>query len=331
MAADKVRLAFVGLGRYSNVLADAAGQAGNLEVVNCFTRTAATRKEFAEKYGCRESDSLDGVLSDSEVEGVVVVTPHSTHADIICRAASAGKSVFIEKPLTLTVADAKRAADAASKAGVALQVGHHRRFQGAVRRIRQMIDKGELGDLYQLESNLSMPGGALRPGWREDPAECPVGSMTGLGVHMVDNLQYLAGPVKRVSAFSTKLNSIGVLDNVTSVVLEFDSGALGYLGTCSGVPKLFNTAVFGTECNAWCEDEGEKLFLQKRGERVRSEVPVEGGDAIVEQMAAFGRSIRDGEKPEVGGPEGTEVVAVLEAIIESVNTGKAIEVDMFRS
>ena len=177
MAADKARLAFVGLGRYSNVLADAAGRAGNIEVVNCFTRTAATRKEFAEKYSCRESDSLEGLLSDSEVEGVVVVTPHSTHADIICQAASAGKHVFIEKPLTLTVADADRAIDAANKAGVALQIGQHRRYQGAARQIRQMIDKGELGDLYQLESNLSMPGGALRTGWREDPAECPVGSM----------------------------------------------------------------------------------------------------------------------------------------------------------
>ena len=147
---------------------------------------------------------------------------------------------------------------------------------------------------------------------------------------MVDNLHYLAGPVKRVSAFSTKLNSIGVLDNVTSIVLEFESGALGYIGTCSGVPKLFNTAAFGTECNAWCEDEGEKLFIQKRGERVRSEVPIEGGDAIAEELAAFGRSIRDGVKPEVGGPEGTEVIAVLESVIESVNSGKAVEVDKYR-
>ena len=326
---EKARVAFVGLGNYSNRLAGSVERAGNLEIVNCFTRTAATRKDFAEKNGCRESDSLDGVLSDPEVEGVIVVTPHSTHADIICQAASAGKHVFVEKPLTLTVADAKRASDAASKAGVTLQVGHHRRFQGATRHIRKMIDAGELGDLYQLEANLSMPGGP-RTGWRNDPAECPVGSMTGLGVHMVDNLHYLAGPVKQLSAFSAKLVSTGNLDNVTSIIAEFESGVLGYIGTCSGIPKLFSTAAFGTECNAWCEDEGNKLFLQKKGEMVRSEAPVEGGDAMVEQLAAFGNSIRTGAKAEVGGPEGTEVIVFLEAVIESVKTGKAVQLSDFR-
>lgn len=330
MAEEKSRVAFVGLGNYSNRLADAVGRAGNLEIVNCFTRTAETRKNFAEKQGCRESDSLDGVLKDPEVEGVIVVTPHSTHADIICEAAAAGKHVFVEKPLALTVADASRAADAAQKAGVTLQVGHHRRFQGATRHIRKMIDAGGLGDLYQLEANLSMPGGGARTGWRDDPAECPVGSMTGLGVHMVDNLHYLAGPVKQVFAFSTKLTSVGNLDNVTSIVAEFESGALGYIGTCSGVPKLFSTAVFGTECNAWCEDEGNKLFLQKKGEMVRSEVSIEGGDAIAEELAAFGNSIRSGEKAEVGGPEGCEVIVFLEAVIESVRSGKAVELSTYR-
>ena len=113
MAGDKVALGFVGLGRFANTLADKACQTGKIEIVNCFTRTGSTRQEFAEKFGCRHSASLGELLSDSELEGVVIVTPHSTHSDIICQAASAGKHVFIEKPLTLTVAEAKRAAGAA--------------------------------------------------------------------------------------------------------------------------------------------------------------------------------------------------------------------------
>ena len=106
MTEEKARLAFVGLGNYSGVLSGTAERAGNCEIVNCFARTESRRKEFAEKQGCRDAASLDEVLGDPEVEGLVVVTPHSTHADIVCRAASAGKHVFIEKPLTLTVADA---------------------------------------------------------------------------------------------------------------------------------------------------------------------------------------------------------------------------------
>ncbi|MFC1491516.1 Gfo/Idh/MocA family protein [Nitrospinota bacterium] len=330
MTSEKGRLAFVGLGNFSRVLADAAGRADNCEIVNCFARTESTRKEFAEKHGCRHGESLDEVLSDPEVEGVVVVTPHSTHADIICRAASAGKHIFIEKPLTLTVAEAKRATEAVAQAGVILQVGHHRRLQGATRRIREMIDAGELGEIYQLEANLSMPGG-VRPGWRDDPAECPVGAMTGLGVHMVDNLHYLAGPAKRLFAFSSKLSSEGNLDDVTSIVLEFESGPLGYIGTTRGIPKVFNTAAFGTGGNAWSEEEGNRLFVQKQGESARTEIPIEASDGYVDELTEFARCIRSGEKPRAGGPEATEVVAVLEAVIESVNTGQAVDVGKFRA
>ena len=128
MAGEKVRLASVGLGWWAGMLADALNRSGDGEVVNCFARSEDGRKAFAEKYNCRQSASLDELLKDDEVEGVLVATPHSTHTDIICQAASAGKHVFVEKPLTLTVAEGKKAYEATQKAGVTLQIGHHRRL-----------------------------------------------------------------------------------------------------------------------------------------------------------------------------------------------------------
>ncbi len=239
------------------------------------------------------------------------MTLHSTHADIVCRAASAGKHVFIEKPLTLTVADARRAATASREAGVVLQVGHHRRFQGATRRVKGLIDSGELGEIYQLEANLSGPSGGSRTGWRSDPAECPAGSMTGLGVHMVENLHYLAGPVKCVSAFCSKISSVGNLDDVTNIIMEFESGTLGYVGTAYGIPKVFNTAAFGTGGNAWSEDEGKRLrklgidpsaveVADLGGLRGGSDTPAETGararlltEAAISKLGAY-----DGFRPE---------------------------------
>ena len=196
MAGDKVRLASVGLGGWGATLADSVDRSGAAEVVSCFARSEEGRGAFAEKVGCRQAGSLDELLSDSEVEGILLATPHSTHTDIICQAASAGKHVFVEKPLTLTAADGRKAYEATQKAGVTLQVGHNRRKQGGNRRLREMIDKGELGMIHQVEGNLSLAGGQKpRQGWRNDTAECPAGAMTGLGVHMIDNLQYLVGPV----------------------------------------------------------------------------------------------------------------------------------------
>ncbi len=331
MAGDKVRLASIGLGWWGGMLVDSVNRSGAAEVVSCFARSEDSRKAFAEKFGCRQAASLDELLGDPEVEGVLIATPHSTHPDMVCDAASAGKHVFVEKPLTLTAAEGKRGYEATQKAGVTLQVGHNRRRQGANRRIREMIDGGDLGMLHQLEANLSLPlGQNPGPGWRNDPKEVPTGGLTGLGVHMIDNLHYLAGPVKRVCSFSKKLLGAGNLDDATTIILEFESGPLGYFSCSLVLPKICMTAAFGTEASAWADEEGSKLYFQKKDQQAREDVPVEAGDALADQMAEFARCVRGGGAPETGGPEGIEVVAVQEAIIESAASGKVVEVSQYR-
>ncbi len=331
MTHEKVRLASVGLANWGTVLANAVRRAGNVEIVRCFTRTEATRRGFAEKFGCRPAESYEEILRDGEVEGVLIATPHSTHTDLIAQAASAGKHVFVEKPLALSVDDVNKCIVAMKKAGVTLLVGHHRRRQGANRKIREMIDSGALGMVHVLEANLSNPNGQNpRGGWRNDPQECPAGGMTGLGVHMVDNLQYLGGPVRRVSAFSKKLLGRSNLDDVTSVILEYESGPLGYVNTTYVIPKQCATAAHGTEASAWSEDEGERLFFQKKDETRRSELPVDGGDALAEEIEEFGRCIRGEAAPETDGEVAKEVVAVLESIVESARSGRVVEVTEFR-
>ncbi len=330
--AEKVRLGLIGLGAWGGSLAAAAVRCGEAEMVNGFSRTEETRKAFGEKFGCRTSATLDELLNDDEVEGVLIATPHSTHGDIIERAAFAGTHLFVEKPVTLTVAGARSAIAAAEKAGVVLQVGFKRRRLGATRRIREMLDAGELGALQQLDAVISGPQGQNpSPGWRGDRAECPVGGMTTMGVHMVDNFYYLAGPVKRVFAFSKKVLAPGNLDDVSIIGMEFESGPLGYLSTSLVIPKIITTAAYGTEAAAWSEEDGSRLYLQKKNEPARRELPVEAGDSVADQLAEFARCIRGGGVPETGGREGLEVTAVLQAIEKSVAAGKAVEVSEFRN
>jgi predicted dehydrogenase len=90
------------------------------------------------------------------------------------------------------------------------------------------------------------------------------------------------------------------------------------------------TAAFGTEASAWADEEGSKLYFQKKDQQAREDVPVEAGDALADQMAEFARCVRGGGAPETGGPEGIEVVAVQEAIIESAASGKVVEVSQYR-
>jgi len=323
-----VRVAAVGVGGWGRALADAAGRGTGLAIVACTSRGADNRAAFAKTYGCRDLPSYEAVLADPEVEGVLITTPHSLHAEQIVAGARAGKHVFVDKPFALTVADGRRATEACRRAGIVLAVGHQRRKQAASRALKRLLDEGVLGRVAQIEGNFSSDVGfALRPGvWRTVRAETPGGAMTNLGIHHVDTFQYFLGPIIRVMAFSRRVALTGVdIDDATSILFEFASGSLGYLGT-SWV-HANRTAVItlhGTEAQAWSEADGTRLFVARRGQPERTAVSLTQVDAVVEELAEFVRSVREGARPEVGGLEGTANVAVLEAIVESAETGRAV-------
>lgn len=326
-----VRVGSIGLGWWGGMLADKAALAG-IDVAACFARTETTRQEFSEAHGARPVDSLEQLLADPDIDGVMIATPHSTHADLVVQAAEAGKHVLVDKPYTLTVAEAQRANAAAKAAGIILQVGHNRRRQPATRRLKEMIERGDLGMLHYAEANLSYPKGLNpRSGWRGDPAESPAGGMTGLGVHMADNLVYLLGRASRVSAFSRRTIAVGALDDVTTATLEFENGTLAFLGTAMVIPDIARTAVWGTEAAAWNENDGDKFYVQKVGEKERIEQPVETLDTVRDELEEFARNIETGASPETGGPESLEAVAILEGIVESAQTGTVVDLDEVRA
>jgi predicted dehydrogenase len=326
-----VRLGSIGLGWWGNTLANSATKTGRAEVVTCFAPPAQERALFVEKHGCAEVSELDDLLSDPDIEGVLIATPHSTHADLIVQAAEAGKHVYTEKPLALTVAEADRAMAACEAAGVVLQVGHNRRRLPANRAIKAMMDRGELGQILFFEATHSFPVlfmGAL--GWRNNPAELPAGGMTNLGIHQVDSFHYLTGRVAQVSAFSKRLFSTGEIDDTTSINFEFESGALGHLLTSTASGPVIDLTVHGTEGSAFNVDDGARLLLGRRGSPERVEVELAELDTVVDELTEFAAAVRGETVSETGGAEGREVVAVLEAIVASIEQDRSVDVDEFR-
>lgn len=332
MAGDPVRVASVGIGWWSGVLAESIqGKSDRIRIVGCYTRDAAKGAQFAAKYGCRQARSYDEVLRDPEVEGVLLTTPHTLHADHTIAAAQAGKHVFVEKPFTLLTTDAIKAAEACRQAGVVLAVGHSRRRQPTNRRLKAMLDARELGVPIQAECNLSA-GGALgyKPGyWRSSRAECPAGGMTGMGVHHIDTLHYLLGPTARVMAMSKRLAAPVDVDDATVVLLEFASGPLAFLGTSLAVPKVLYLNVYGTEGNVYTEGEGARLFVQKKGSEEKMPVSMPAVDIIREELEDFARAVRGEGAYEVTPQDAIRVVAVLEAVVRSAETGRAVAVSEF--
>jgi len=336
MQGKPVTVGFVGVGRWANVLAEAVRRSNMLTLGGCYARSAERREEFARKHGCQAFPSLEALLGDPEIEAVIVVTPNNAHAEVIEAAAAFRKPVFVEKPIANTLADALRIKRACEEARIPLAVGHSARRLKGIRRIKAMLDAGDLGDLVLVETNFSNDRAwELKPGqWRYYREESPGGPLIQLGVHHVDTLHYLGGPIDRVQAFVKRLYASADVEDVTAVLCEFTQGPLAYIGSAWVTTGVFWFRVYGTKAVAtysldfrwWSRsdlaDAHSRLIVEYKDKEDPEGVPLEQGDMFVEELEDFARAVRTGGKPEVGIDEGIAVVAVAEAALRSAETGQ---------
>ena len=193
------KVASIGIGWWSDVLAEAAARTdGRVQIFSCFTRSEDKRRAFADKFGCRDASSLDQILADSEVDGIINTTPNHVHLETTRAAAQAGKHVFLDKPIANVTAEAKAITQVCRDAGVVLAVCYQRRREGQFRWIKHRIDAGDFGKLVQAEANISRDreGNFELGHWRYTAKGMPGGVMLQIGLHYVDVLMMLLGPVK---------------------------------------------------------------------------------------------------------------------------------------
>lgn len=343
MGCDPVRMAFIGVGRWARVLADAIGRGEKARIVSCFARTREQREEFARHYGCRAADSLEQLLADREVEAVLVAVPNDVHRTVIEAAAKAGKHVYTEKPIANTVADAIAIDRVCREAGVKLAVGHSARMLAGSRKMKELIDSGEIGQVSMVEANFSNERGLeLTPDrWRFYKDKSPGGPMIQLSVHHFDNLQYLLGPITHVAALTSRLYTRAEVDDVTAVLLRFAGGQVGYVGSSWAAPGCYFIHAFGTRGNLFYEldfnwwnrshliDGHSRLYIQRPGQGAgeRRLVPIGNSDMFREEIEQLADAIRFGGEPEVGGAQGVAALAVTHAAIRSAETGRTVAVD----
>lgn len=339
MPGGRVGLGVVGLGRWARVLANAAGRSDRLRIVGGFSRSAEKRAAFARDYRGREFASLDALLRDPEVEGVVVTTPNHEHASVIRAAAEAGKAVFVDKPIAHTLEDAFAIRDAVNRAGVTFAVGHSARKLGGVRAIKRAFEDGSIGKPVMAEANFSNERGLeLTPAsWRYYEDKSPGGPLIQLGVHHTDVLVYLFGMPRAVTAMKRRLYTAAEVDDVTMTVVEFAGGHLGYIGSAWACPGVFYLNVYGTRANLfydvnftyWQEshqlDEHSALRRQPFGQVAREPVSLPRGDMLREELEEFGECLRDRRRPEVGADEAIAALAVVEAAIRSAESGRTVD------
>jgi predicted dehydrogenase len=322
-----VRAGLVGLGKWGHQLAAAVSGSGKIDFAAGFSRSEGNREAFEKKYGMETEPSYEDFLKRDDLDGVVISASNNAHADLCIRAAEAGKHVFVEKPITNEIAEARRVVAACEEARVTLMVGHSSRRLGGHRVQKEWIENGKLGELVMIDGNISNPMGMTltQDGWLWHKAESPAGALTQLGVHHADTLLYLGGPIKRVSAFLGRRITRAEIPDVTSTIIEFESGVQGYIGSNFASPRwTFFVNVYGTEGNL-LYDRFEGLY-HKETDEARIAVPYPGVDILQDELEHFADCIRGGTRPETGGKEGIDALAVVVAAIQSAEEGRAVEI-----
>jgi predicted dehydrogenase len=328
MASDPVRVACIGMGWWSDVLADAMRRSGKLKIVSCYTRSEEKRRAFAAKYGCDAAKSYDAVLADRSVEAIVNTTPNNAHLETVRAAAEAGKHVFLDKPIANTVSDGRAITQACREAGVVLALGYQRRRESQFRWIRRRIDEGAFGRLVNAEANISRDRlGKIDLGsWRYTAEGMPGGVLLQIGIHYTDVLEYLLGPVAAVSGRSAQLVLPGDNPDVASLVLEHEGGALSTLNASyASASEYYLMNVYGKEASAYYDLHSGLRFL-KRGAERPDPVTCGRSDAFVDELEEFAAAVRGAGAPEMDGERGTRSLAVVRAGVVSAREGRRVEV-----
>jgi predicted dehydrogenase len=328
MSTDPLRVACIGMGWWSDVLADAIQRSGKLQILSCYTRSEDKRQKFAEKYRCRPAESFEALLADGEIEAIINTTPNDVHLATTRAAAAAGKHVFLDKPIANSISDGRAITEACRAAGVVLALGYQRRRESHFRYVRQQIDAGRFGKLVNAEANISRDrlGKVDLSSWRYQAAGMPGGVMLQIGIHYIDVLEYLIGPVQAVRAQSVQLVLPGDNPDVASLILQHENGALSTVNASyASASEYYLMNVYGKDMTAFY-DLHHGLRLLKRGESQPVAVSCAVNDTLVEQLEEFAAAARGQGRHEVGGEEATRSLAVVRAGILSAREGRAVEV-----
>ncbi len=319
-------LAIVGLGRWGRVLVDSVqGRSDRVRFTAAVGRDPAAVAEHAAPRGLTVLPDLEAALADRGVHGIVLATPHSRHAAEITACAAAGKAVLVEKPFTLTLASAQAALEAA-RGRIIVAAAHNRRFLPALDAMKALIDEGRLGTLLHLEGNFSgnVVGRYTDGMWRVAPGESPAGGLAGSGIHLIDTMIRLAGPMTRVFAQSSRRVHSVPLDDTTSVLLTHTSGVTASLTMMTATRPTFRLSAYGTKGRADLTD-AETL----------AHGPIDGpmetrsfGKFDIEraELEAFADAIAGRAPYPVPWPEILNGVAVFEAVSRSISAGGPVTI-----
>ena len=328
-AAPMLNVAVIGLGWWGRTILPQLRVNATLRAVMAVDVNPASA-EFAREHGARFAASYAQALADPAVQGVILCTPHTQHTEQVIAAARARKHVFCEKPLALNRADALRSIAAVEAAGVALAVGHERRFEPPILEAMRLVRAGAIGKPLQIEANFSQDKFLNMPAdnWRLTSKEAPAGPMTATGIHLLDLSVGVFGQAASAYASVKQLGSHLTNGDTLAVLVSFKNGGHALISAILATPFDGRFAIYGNEGwidvrdNAHPESPaGWVLTHCKRGGEkiVRAFAPA---SSVLANLEAFADAATGGAPYPVPRSEMIANISALEAIFKSAVSGR---------
>ena len=332
---SRLNVGVIGLGRLGRVYAeDLARYVSNASLVAVADNRADVAASFAQEYGVPKwYECHRDLLNDEDVAAVAVITPTSTHKEVVIEAAGRGKAIFCEKPISLSVADASAMLDAVERSGAFFQMGFQRRFDTGYIEAKHKIDAGVIGTPVLIALISRDP---FAPPLEFCAPKASGGLILDMGIHDFDLARMFVGEVKTVYATGgalayPEMKSVGDIDNAV-VNLTFENGSLG-------VVQLSRNAVFGYDIRT--EIWGTKgslqigyfrhtpvLVMTKEGiaHDVVPHFMQRFEEAYLMQIQDFVHNALNGGEPSISGTDGIAALQIGFAATESWREGRPVAV-----
>lgn len=346
MSDTPIGFGILGSGNMARVYADALAtqsHGGRLVAVALGSRASALAAEF----GAAVEPSVEGLAARSDLDAVVIATPHSTHLALALASANAGKHVYLEKPMALDVAECDQIIEACRRAGVQLTVAKQTRHMEMSIRAKQYIDEGRIGDILFLRPMSVTPGSGfvnVPQSWPNDPREGD--AFLDWGAHACDAIRWFTG-AEPVRVYADYENFTGLsLESPTAMVqIRLSSKAIAQILLCYEIgPSGFGTRrnnqyhIVGTEGSVFWDLDRVELWTGDRQKDVwelpswtlpdfKPRDPRRIGNTA-RQLDDFIAALQDGRAPKITGQDGRAAIEMTQAAKLSAQTGRAVDLPL---
>jgi 1,5-anhydro-D-fructose reductase (1,5-anhydro-D-mannitol-forming) len=313
-----VNIAVIGPGKIArNQLAPALNQVAGARFWSVLSRDRQRGIEFAQAHKAKSPEpvhtQLASLLSDPDLDAVIIATPDKLHAEQTIACAAAGKHVLVEKPMATDVESAKAMGSACQAAGVQLAVAYHMRWHAGHRRLNEVMRAGKLGELRHMRVQWTYQAEDAS-NWRAHPEVGRWWSLAGVGTHCLDLIRWFLVPVcgEVVSIQSLIANAVwqGPHDETALVSMQFESGATAEFCSSALFLSPSRAEIYGAKGYAICDGTlghggAGKIRLNGAPLEFREVNPYAG------EIEDFIAAIESGRSPEVGWHEGLRNVELL--------------------